>query len=333
MPSIACRTPILWAGASAALLAVASLSTRGGGVESGVNSVPANAASQTPSCTSCHSGSAPFAGRTNGPTTLLTVSRRALALGETVAVTTSVTGGVAGTAGGFVSEATAGSFTPGANTRIISSNRSITHSNGSARTWNYSYTAPTAAGPLLLTVCGMSSNGSGSSGDRFSFHGFDNNATTATPVRLFVLPAGVANKGAACADGFGNQSVLGANSAPAVGNTGFACELIGAAPNALAFLLTGFNPPGFTSLNLGALFGLTGCSGYVASPLSTIGGFTSAGSAMMAEGTASFPLAIPNIATLSGVVINVQGAYFDNSIGAARALPISFSNGLTITIP
>lgn len=319
--------------APAFLLLVLPLAPRTSGVESGSNGAPANCSRALPSCSACHSSSAPFAGRSNGPTTSLTASKRALNRSEAISVTTAVSGGVAGSTGGFVCEATAGSFTAGPLSHILTNSASITHSGIGARSWTYTYTAPTTPGPVELTSCGMSSNGSGSSGDRFAFNGFDNNATAATPLRLYVLPAGVTNRGSGCADAYGNQSVLGATSAPAVGNTAFACQLIGAAPASLAVLWIGFNPPGFPGLDLGALAGLTGCHGYVASPAATLTSLTGAGSAVRGEGTATFALPMPNLATLHGMVVDVQAACVDNSVAGSRSFPLSFSNGLTIAIP
>ena len=63
----------------ALILLASNLSSRASGVESGNNSIPANASSQMPSCQQCHSGSGPSVGRTNGPTTHLTASLLVLA--------------------------------------------------------------------------------------------------------------------------------------------------------------------------------------------------------------------------------------------------------------
>ncbi|MCA8973722.1 MAG: hypothetical protein KDC98_03325 [Planctomycetes bacterium] len=317
----------------ALILLASNLSSRASGVESGNNSIPANASSQMPSCQQCHSGSGPSVGRTNGPTTHLTASLLVLQPGQTTSVTTAVTGGVSGTDGGFICEASAGTFTAGSTSRIITNPASITHANDRNRTWTYTYTAPNSTGLVTLTSAGLSANGSGSSGDEFSFSGYDPNATTATPMRMFVLPTGVVNHGMSCPDGFGNYSVLGANSSPTLGNAGFAVELHGATPGTFAFLIGGFNPPGFTSIDLGAMFGLVGCHGYVASSFLSLSGLTSAGSAQRGEGSLSFAIPVANSPILSGVLLDMQAAYIDPTADSmlGRTMPFSFSNGLGIT--
>lgn len=332
MPKFVSRPSFLMAAAS--LVGFSGLlSTHAAGVESGVSSMPANGSRALNSCAACHSSSAPTATRTNGPTTAITVGSRVLALGAQTTVTTAVTGGVATTTGGFLCEATAGSFTAGTGNHVNTSPRSVTHSDRTRRTWSYTFTAPTTPGVVEITSVGMSSNGSGSSGDRFSFSGYDNNATVGTPTRIYVLPAGLSNVGTGCPDGYGNVSVLGATTAPTVGNTGFALQLAGAAPSTMAFLLLGFNPPAFPGVDLGAMFGITGCTGYVASPLATQTAFTSAGNAMRGEGSALFPFGIPNDASFHGFQIDMQSAYLDNSVATTRAVAVTFSNGLHLLLP
>lgn len=325
-------SPISWVGAVAALVVASTLSTRGAGIQSGLNGSPAGCSEQLPSCQVCHSNSAPFTGRSGPPIATMSVGTRALNFGQVISVTTAVSGGVGGSNGGFVTEATSGTFTAGGNSHTLTSNSSITHVNKNSRSWTFSYTAPNAAGPVSLTSCNMTSNGSGTSNDEFSFVGFDPNATVATPVRLYVLPQGVTNMGTACADGFGNLSVLGANSSPTVGNAGFAVELIGTTPSTVAILFAGFNPAGFQSVPLGLLLGLTGCDGHLANIANSFSTFTTGGSAERAEGTASFPIPIPNMPSLVGASFDLQGAYVDGSVAALRNLPLSLSNGVNVTV-
>lgn len=324
------RSPATWIGVSV-LVFSSVLSTRAAGVQSGVNSVPANASRTMSSCAACHSGSAPSAARTNGPAVTLTVGARVLTAGQTTSVSTAAVGGVAGTTGGFLCEATAGTFLAGTGSRINGVGLSITHSNATRRSWSFSFTAPNAPGPIELTSAVMSSNGSGTGSDQFSFSGFDRNATTGTPVRLYVLPTGVTNFGVGCADGYNNVPVLGASSVPSVGNGAFAFQMVGAAPSTLAFLLAGFNPGGFTGLNLGALFGITGCTGYVASPLSTSTTFTSAGDVVRAEGACLFGFPLPNSPSIAGFQLDLQAACIDNSV-PTRAAPVTFTNGLHMIV-
>lgn len=321
--------PILLISTPAVLVLAGTMISFANGVQSGTNGIPANAARTQPSCSGCHGGS--FG---NGPQVSLTATKHALQPNESISVSTTATGGVAGSTGGFVTEATGGTFQAAGNTRVMSNPASITHRNSSSRSWTYAYTAPGTSGLVELFSVAMTSNGSGRSGDKYSFAGYDPNDTSATPVRLFVLPQGVVNVGAGCPDGYGNQSVMGATGVPSVGNDNFALELHGTTPGTLGFAMTGFNPPGFTPMDLGALAGVTGCTGYVATPLANLSAFTSAGSAQRAEGSVSFPVPIPNSQALRGIVLDVQGAYIDPTaqIILRRSFPVSFANGLQVTI-
>jgi hypothetical protein len=325
------RSPVLWSGAAVLVLG-GVLSTYQSGVASGTNNVPANASRAMNSCSACHSSSGPTATRTNPPVTTLTVGTRVLNYGQQSTVNTTVTGGLSTTYGGFLCEVTAGTFTAGTGNHTTGTGNSVTQNNRSLRTWNYTWTAPNTAGPVEMTSVGLACSGSGSSGDKLSFTGFDPNATVGTPVRLYVLPAGLTNFGVGCPDGYGNVPVLGAQSGPTVGNASFGFHIVGAAPSTLGFLLMGFNPAGFTGINLGAAFGLTGCTGYVANPLSTSTTFSSAGNAMRGEGTCSFPFPIPNSSSFLGFSLDVQGAYIDNSVAATRAAPVTFTNGLRMVV-
>lgn len=318
------------------LITVTTLMSSSGGVQSG-GAYPFNCSSQLPSCDACHSGSAPSA---SGPTTTLVVAngRRALAQGEVIGVTTTVSGGVTGSTGGFVCEATAGAFTGnGTTSHVISNPLGVTHLNNSTRTWTYTFTAPNTVGPVELTSVGLATDGSGTGGDRFSFNGFDKTATSATPVQLFVLPAGVTNVGSGCADGYGNISVLGANGTPTVGNAGFAFQLLGASPGQFAVVWGGLNPAGFVPFSLSSM-GFTGCTSYLANIIpswtaTTSGSASSVTAAQRAEGAAAFPLPIPNTAALHGQSFDVQAGYLDPSVASLRPMPLSLTNGLHLAIP
>lgn len=325
------RSPSFWAG-SAVLAFGSMLSAYQAGVASGSNGTPANASRAMNSCAACHSSSGPTATRTNPPVTTLTVGSRVLNFGQQTTVNTTVTGGLSTTYGGFLCEVTAGTFTAGTGNHTTGSGNSVTQNTRALRTWNYTWTAPSTAGLVEMTSVGLACSGSGSSGDKLSFTGFDPNATVGTPVRLYVLPAGLTNFGTGCPDGYGNVPVLGASSAPTVGNGSFGFQMVGTAPSTLGFLLMGFNPAGFTGINLGAAFGLTGCNGYVANPLATTSTFSSAGNAVRAEGTCVFPFPIPNSTSYLGFTLDVQGAFIDNSVSATRAAPITFSNGLRMVV-
>lgn len=331
------RTPVLWLGAFAALISVSTLTSSSSGVQSSLGSFPANCASALPSCSLCHTGSSPT---TSGPQVRITTAsnRRALSPGNTLSVSTTITGGVVGTTGGFVCETTAGTFTgDGTTTQVISNPAGITHVNNSLRSWTYTYTAPSTVGLVQLTSVGNSTNGSATSGDQFAFSGFDRAASSATPVRLFVLPNSVTNFGNACADGFGNFPVLGANGTPSVGNTSFAFQMYGLQPGVIGLFWVGINNPGFTGLNMNAL-GVTGCTSLaqnlIASlSLVTTGTASSVSQQQRSEGTATVPLSIPNNAALRGLVFDVQGGQLDPTVTAIRTLPLTLTNGLHVVIP
>jgi hypothetical protein len=197
----------------------------------------------------------------------LTVGSLVLAAGQQTPVTTAVTAGISGTTGGFLCEATRGTFIATSGNHINGTGGSITHSDRTRRTWSYTYTAPATPGPVELTSAALTANNNGSdSGDKFSFTGFDPNATVGTPVRLYVLPAGLTNLGNPCSDGYANRPVLGALTSPTIGNGGFQFHLIGTAPASYALLLLGINPPAFPGVPLD-IIGINGCTGYVASPV------------------------------------------------------------------
>ncbi len=330
-------SPRILIGGFAALVAGSTLTSSSTGVESGFGSFPANCASALPSCSLCHAGSSPSA---SGPQVRITTAsnRRALSFGNTLSVSTTITGGIAGTTGGFVCETTAGTFTGnGTTTQVVSNPRGITHVNNTLRTWTYTYTAPTTVGLVQLTSVGQSTNGSSTGGDQFAFSGFDRAATSATPVRLFVLPTSVTNFGSACPDGFGNYPVLGANGTPSVGNTSFAFQMYGLQPGVIGLFWLGVNNPGFTGLNMNAL-GVTGCTSLaqnlVASvSLVTTGTASSVSQQQRAEGTATVPLAIPNNPALQGLVFDVQGGQLDPTVQSFRSLPLTLTNGLRVVIP
>ena len=318
---------------SAALCTVTgAVITYPSGVQSGVSGVPANASRAVPACGACHSSSAPTATRTSPPVASLIVGARILAAGQQTSVTTSVTNGVAGTTGGFLCETTRGVFVAGSGTHINGTGGSITHSNKNQRTWSYTFTAPATPGPVELTSAAMTANNSGSGGDKFSFNGFDPNSTVGTPVRIYVLPTGMTNLGNGCLDGYGNVPVLGATSAPTVGNAAFAFDVLGGATSSVALLLLGINPPGFTGIDLGPVLGITGCTGFVLSPVAIPAAPTSAGSAMRADGAAQFPFPIPNSTIYTGFAMDAQAAYFDASVAATRAIALTFTNGVHVVV-
>lgn len=317
---------------STAFMVTGVLSSHAGGIASGSGGAPANASQALSSCAACHSGSGPTPTRANPPITTLTVGARVLTAGQQTTVTTSVTGGVTGSTGGFLCEATDGTFSAGGGSHVNGAGGSITHSNKNQHSWGYNFTAPSTPGPIELTSVAMTSNSSGTSGDQFSFRGFDPNATFGTPVRLYVLPAGVSNLGSGCADGYGNFPVLGAASSPNLGNSAFAFDMVGGSTNSIALLLIGINPPGFNGIDLGAVLGISGCTGYVLNPVAIPTSVTGSGNAVRADGTCSFPFPIPSGSVYLGFAMDAQAAVLDASVAATRSMPMTMTNGVHVVV-
>jgi hypothetical protein len=283
-----------------------------------------------PACGACHRSS-PGAD-TGFPQIRIAVApaTRILARNQSIAMAVTTTGGqTVVSRGGFAMDATAGTFSNGANTALAQGGQAITHSDSLGRTWTFGYNAPNTAGLVELATVSNTVNGDSTAGDEdmWAFHGFDDQAAQVTPVRLYVNADGVVGLGSGCAGAFGNVPVLGSSTAPTVGNANFALELFGAAPSTTAGVVLGvtaFNP----GLDLTGV-GITGCSLYV-DPLVFLFGATSAGDAQRGEGSATFPLPIPAQPELVGGVLHLQGFILDPQSG--RANPLTFTNGLTATL-
>ncbi len=268
------------------------------------------------------------------------VARRALQPGETVAVATRTSGGRPSVpplvdVGGFCMEATAGTFTAGGNSQVDPGGRAITHQLASAsngRHWQYSFTAPMQPGPLDLFAVANTADGDGEPfGDIWGFHGRDAFAPWSTPVRLYVLAPGVQALGESCPDGNGLWPVLGASETPAVGNAAFGLELRGATPGALVAFLRSADTGGFAPVELGPA-GLPGCWLQVPDPLVTVA-VASGGLWETSEGAARLGWPVPDRAALRGLVFRAQAAFVDPRAGdQGRSLPLTFSNGLRITV-
>jgi len=324
------------------LVAVPTMVPYSTGVESGNLGVPADCSKVLPACSACHIGAAPSltAPDPDTPQTSVTTAGdvRALALGASLSVTTSIAGGTPGTEGGFVCEATAGSFTAGASTQILTNTASVTHANDLNRSWTYTFDAPASPGLVELTSAANAVNGDAmTTGDHFSFAGYDRNAQSATPVGSAYSRSGVANLGAACPDGYGNFAVLGANNTPTVGDAGFELRLHGARPNTTAYLWGGFNTNPAHAQSLDSI-GLMGCTSYIQTIDASQVQVTTAGATERAEGDAVFPLPLVGAGALIGASFEVQAGYFDPSVitpsvgGAMRSLPLTLTNGLRVTL-
>lgn len=300
------------------------------GTKGTAGTVPANVTRATPSCGLCHRM---FAGGANLKV-FATPSRRVLDKSQSASILVSATGGAPDPKkwGGFVAEVTRGKLTAGTNSQVDSTGRFATHKfafTSNNRRWQFGYTAPATAGPVQLyaVVNTVDGNGRAGPGDFWGFHGFDSGSIRSTPVALYVNETGVRALGTACADGFGNVPVLGAKQTPRVGNGAFALELLGTITNAPATLVLGANP-NFRPVDL-SIIGMPGCTLYVDVVFSAQT-TTSAGSAQHADGSAVFPLPIANDPGFRGAKIQAQAAILGPVAG--RSLPLTLTNGLSITI-
>lgn len=294
--------------------------------------VPLDVARKAPSCgdIGCHR---PFPGGLSLAVALAPTAR-SLVQNQTISITTSATGGqTASTWGGFVTQATAGVFTPGANSQIGSvAGDVVTHfnaTNSNGRVWTYGYTAPATPGLVEVYTVVNTVNGDGISNalDFWGFHGFSSAATIATPVRLYVNATRVTPRGSSCVGSWGQYPVLGSKTVPNVGNAAFALELHGASPSAPFALVLGANPA-WQPLDL-TPFGIAGCTLEVDVLLNSAG-TTTAGDILRAEGTATIPLPIPNDPALSGGNVQAQAVIVDAN--APRPLKVTLTNGLGLAI-
>lgn len=207
----------------AALVPASLLLGRGGGVVSGKRGMPADLASNFPSCgaSGCHS-SFP-----NVNVDLSINSATSVAPGAPVAMQVAVSGANnQSSRGGFAMEASRGSFTAGATTRsdtTTSGRPAITHTNSLSRSWSFSWQAPTTPGIAFLFAVGNAADGNGrTSGDAWGWHGADANLP-GTPHRIFVNGANVTSAGTGCDGKDGFKPLLGMTAAPAV-NMAFSTE-------------------------------------------------------------------------------------------------------------
>jgi hypothetical protein len=323
---------------AATILVTSLLHSSGSGVWPGLvivgnGTVPLDVALAAPSCgtTGCHRV---FPGGLNLAVRCVPTAR-SLTPNQAISVTTSATGGQTITTwGGFVTQASAGTFTPGSNSQLALTTASVvTHTaaiNSNNRVWTFGYKAPATPGLVELYTVVNTVNGSGTADaqDFWGFHGYNGAANVVTPVRLYVNAPGVTPIGASCVGSFGQFPVLGCKTPPAVPNASFALELHGAPPTVTCGLMLGANPS-WQPLDLG-IIGITGCSLYV-DALLTIGATTGIGDLFRAEGTATFALPIPNDAGLHGGVLQCQVAILDANNG--RPTTITMTNGLSVTIP
>lgn len=290
-----------------------------------LGSVPANVATAAPSCGTCHSGS----GNGQGLVVSIAPTARILAPGQAISVTTSSTGGVAGSQGGFVGHASRGALSAGATSQINGAADHVTHTlpNNSNRQWTYGYTAPATPGVVELYSVVNTVNGDlTTGGDEWGFHGVVVGAQQNTPTRLFVNAQGVTEKGAACVGSHGNVPVYGALDQPRVGQL-WTTELHGAPPMTQLSMFIGIDP-NFPPFDL-SLIGITGCTLHV-NPVLTRPGATGPGDAQRGEGRATLTLGVPGDPSLASLPLLAQVAILDLQNG--RTIAVTMSNGIQSTI-
>lgn len=316
--------------AVAPLAALAALWPTRGALSSNLGIYFPGITRSTPACGACHAPS-PGAALGFAPIRIeLTPSRRVLAAGQATGVSLRVFGGQsASTRGGFALESTGGVFSAGVDTNVVAPGNVITHFNSPTRAWTFGFTAPATPG-LVEWHCvtnTVNDNAVNDDGDMWAFHGSDDTATVSTPVRVYVNVAGVTAVGEACVGAFGNVPVLGARQAPLVGNSAFALELFGVVPAAGAGLVLGASAiPG--GLDLGPI-GAPSCRLFVDAAV-LLTAVTGAGDARRGEGVATFALPVPADPALAGSVVHAQAFVADN--GHGRSLPLTFSNGVSVTL-
>ncbi|MEM7201678.1 MAG: choice-of-anchor V domain-containing protein [Planctomycetota bacterium] len=288
-----------------------------------LGTVPADVARGGDSCGTCHLNFVPL----GGVTVSVTPDQRSLDLGQRIMINTTVSGGPATTFGGFVAEATAGTFAD--TTGIAEAHLGgtfISHMKAFlGRTWDYAFDAPATPGLIELFIAGNASDADGTElGEEWAFHG-DSTAQVSVPVRLYANAPGVTAHGASCEGSFGNYPVLGAKEVPQIGKLNYAVEMHGAAPGAAAAILVGVTKIQFP---LGGI-GVTDCTLYV-QPILSFGGGTTPGTPMLSDGMAAFPLAIPGAQALVGKTLEIQALVVDTA--TSRSLPFTMTNGLSITV-
>lgn len=260
-------------------------------------------------------------------------TKRSLVPAEAISVTTIATGGVIHPMnwGGFVAETTRGTFSAGVNSQVSANGAFITHllaSTDVGRRWTYGLTAASTPGPFQLYTVSNTVNGDGNpTGDQWGFYGINPSFNANVPVQMYVNAPNVTAIGSSCAGAFGYVPVLGAGTAPTVGNAQFAIDLRGATAGTPLTLLLSANP-NWVPIDL-TFLGITGCA-LAVDPLLSFNAAASTGDIQRAEGNAAFPLPIPADPTLRNLQIQVQCVILDAFV--SRPVRITLTNGLRITV-
>ena len=116
----------------------------------------------------------------NGTATVTITGPQAVQPGSSHSYTITVTGGPSGTTGGFDLNSGGGTFTPGTGTKLL--NGDLVHSDGTRRSWTFSWQAPSTQGTVNWYAVAQPTNGSGTSGDSWNWYG--GGVNTAFPITV-----------------------------------------------------------------------------------------------------------------------------------------------------
>ena len=310
----------------AASLPISFALGRNSGVIPGKSSIPRRAATAMPSCGNCHTQNP------NSSIKLAFAAATSVKAGSTMPVNVKVSGAnQSSTRGGFVAEATAGSFVPGSTTRVdftTSGRPAVTHNSSLNRSWSFNWKAPTTTGLVSMFSVAVAADGNGKDkGDHWGFYG-PNATVGGTPYRVFVNDSAIDAFGTACAGDKGFVPVIGIAKNAAVGGT-FQTEVYNVPPAAACLGVFGLSNKTWGAiplpLNL-AILKAPGCflrvSMDVLQPALTTG--SGAG-----NGVAKHTWIIPNIAAFKGLKVHLQALTFDKN---ANAFGVTTTQGLTATI-
>ncbi len=134
---------------------------------------------------SCHSSTP----NKSGVATVQITGPQSVAPGSTNSYTISVSGGPAGSFGGFDLVTTSGTLVAGASSQLFGSD--LTHVDELSRSWTFSWTAPSTARPDTFYAVAQATNGSGTSGDSWNWYG----GAVNTPFVIAVAALGVGAAG------------------------------------------------------------------------------------------------------------------------------------------
>ncbi len=278
-------------------------------------------------CGSCHQG-----GNAQNMHVELMPDQKSLRVGQPVSVTTSWTGGLPTQLAGFQSWCSAGRFIPGLRSVVDPSGQTISHKGiqiNPGQHFIYTYDPPSTPGiyQLYTAVCSVDNDGT-AAGDVWTFHNPPGRSQTpSTWVHIIVNSPGIAGYGKPCIAQHGNYPVLGAIAPPSVGNSTFQLQVGQAAEQSWVHLVVGVTRQNIDLSPIGA----TGCT-LLLDPLVFLNRRTRTSRSPAGLGGSGgqvlFP--IPNDPALKGSRLLVQAMI--NDIHVNRAIPMSFTNGLDITI-